>query len=107
VILSGLTHLANPDRYADPLFHLFTGGVIIGAFFMATDYVTSPTYPLGMVLFGLGCGLLTMLIRLWGGFPEGVSFAILIMNAATPLIERVTRPKKFGSKPWAEPEASK
>lgn len=107
VILSGLTHLANPDRYADPLFHIFTGGVVIGAFFMATDYVTSPTYPLGMILFGLGCGLLTMLIRLWGGFPEGVSFAILIMNAVTPLIERVTRPKKFGSKPWAEPEASK
>lgn len=107
VIMSGMTHLANPDRYMGPIFHLVTGGVIIGAFFMATDYVTSPTYPLGMVIFGLGCGLLTMIIRLWAGFPEGVSFAILIMNAFTPIIERYTRPKKYGLKPWAEPEMSK
>ena len=106
VVLAGLTHLANPARYADPIFHIFTGGIILGAFFMATDYVTSPTYPLGMIIFGLGCGLLTMIIRLWAGFPEGVSFAILIMNACVPLIERATRPKKFGQKPWAEPEAS-
>jgi electron transport complex protein RnfD len=107
ILMSGLTHLANPTRYMDPVFHIVTGGVIIGAFFMATDYVTSPTYPLGMVLFGLGCGLLTMIIRLWAGFPEGVSFAILIMNALTPIIERYTRPKKYGLKPWAEPEASR
>ncbi len=107
IIMSGLTHLANPDRYMDPIFHIVTGGVIIGAFFMATDYVTSPTYPLGMIIFGLGCGLLTMIIRLWAAFPEGVSFAILIMNAFTPIIERYTRPKKYGLKPWAEPEASK
>ncbi len=106
VILAGLTHLADPVRYMDPVFHIFTGGIIIGAFFMATDYVTSPTYPLGMIIFGLGCGLITMVIRLWAGFPEGVSFAILIMNAFVPLIERYTRPKKFGAKPWAEPEAS-
>lgn len=106
VVMAGLTHLVNPERYADPVFHIFTGGVIIGAFFMATDYVTSPTYPVGMIIFGLGCGLLTMVIRLWAGFPEGVSFAILLMNAATPLIERLTRPKKFGTKPWAEPEGS-
>ncbi len=106
IVMAGLTHLANPTRYMDPIFHLLTGGVIIGAFFMATDYVTSPTYPLGMVIFGLGCGLLTMIIRLWGGFPEGVSFAILIMNACTPIIERYTRPTRYGLKPWAEPEAS-
>ncbi len=107
VVMAGMTHLASPTRYMDPIFHLVTGGIIIGAFFMATDYVTSPTYPLGMVIFGLGCGLLTMIIRLWAGFPEGVSFAILIMNAVTPIIERYTRPKKYGLKPWAEPEASK
>jgi H+/Na+-translocating ferredoxin:NAD+ oxidoreductase subunit D len=107
VIMAGLTHLASPTRYMDPIFHLVTGGIIIGAFFMATDYVTSPTYPLGMVIFGFGCGLLTMIIRLWAAFPEGVSFAILIMNALTPIIERYTRPKKYGLKPWAEPEASK
>lgn len=107
VVMAGLTHLASPTRYMDPLFHLLTGGIIIGAFFMATDYVTSPTYPLGMVIFGFGCGLLTMVIRLWAGFPEGVSFAILLMNAVTPIIERYTRPKKYGLKPWAEPEASK
>jgi len=106
VVLASITHWVNPDRYAGPVFHLFTGGVILGAFFMATDYVTSPTYPLGMILFGLGAGILTMLIRLWGGFPEGVSFAILIMNAFTPILERYTRPKKFGLKPWAAPEAS-
>jgi len=106
VIMAGLTHLADPDRYMGPIFHLVTGGIIIGAFFMATDYVTSPTHPLGMVIFGLGCGLLTMLIRLWANFPEGVSFAILIMNAVTPIIERYTRPKKYGQKPWAEPEVS-
>jgi len=107
VVMAGMTHLASPTRYMDPIFHLVTGGIIIGAFFMATDYVTSPTYPLGMVIFGFGCGLLTMIIRLWAGFPEGVSFAILIMNAVTPIIERYTRPKKYGLKPWAEPEASK
>ena len=107
VVMAGMTHLASPTRYMDPIFHLVTGGIIIGAFFMATDYVTSPTYPLGMIIFGLGCGLLTMIIRLWAGFPEGVSFAILIMNAVTPIIERYTRPKKYGLKPWAEPEASK
>jgi electron transport complex protein RnfD len=103
-LMAGITHLVNPTRYLDPVFHILTGGVIIGAFFMATDYVTSPTYPTGKIIFGLGCGVLTMLIRLWGGFPEGVSFAILLMNAVTPLIDRVTRPVKFGAKPWAEPE---
>lgn len=80
-----------------PVFHLLTGGLILGAFFMATDYVTSPVTPLGRVLFGVGCGVFTVLIRAYGGYPEGVSYAILIMNAATPLIDRHTRPRRHGA----------
>jgi len=96
VVLAGLFWLAAPERYPDPLFHLLTGGLILGAFYMATDMVTSPVTPQGMVLFGIGCGVLTVLIRLFGGYPEGVSFAILLMNAATPLIDRYVRPRVFG-----------
>jgi len=96
VLLSGIFWLSDPARYANPLFHLFTGGVILGAFYMATDMVTSPVTNKGMIIFGAGCGVVTILIRLFGGYPEGVSFAILLMNAATPLIDRFTRPKKFG-----------
>lgn len=95
-VMGGLTHLVNPAKYADPFFHLFAGGLFIGAFFMATDYVTSPVWPLGKIIYGVGVGVLTMIIRLWGGYPEGVSFAILLMNAATPLIDRYTVPKPFG-----------
>lgn len=80
----------------DPTFHLLAGGLIIGAFFMATDYVTTPVTPRGKLFFGIGCGLLTMLIRRYGGLPEGVSYAILMMNAATPLLDRYTRPRRFG-----------
>ena len=72
------------------LFHIFAGGVMLGAFFMATDYVTTPKLPLGKLLFGIGCGFITMLIRLWGSYPEGVSFSILLMNIMTPLINRLT-----------------
>lgn len=79
-----------------PLFHVLSGGAILGACFMATDYVTSPTTAKGKLVFGVGCGLLTMCIRSGGGYPEGVSFAILIMNAVTPLINRFTQPKPFG-----------
>ena len=75
---------------------LLTGGLILGAFYMATDMVTTPVSGSGMVLFGVGCGVLTVLIRLFGGYPEGVSFAILLMNSATPLIDRYFRPKTFG-----------
>lgn len=74
----------------DPLFHLLAGGVVLGACFMATDYVTSPTLPLGQLIFAVGCGLITMAIRLYGNFPEGVSFAILFMNILTPQIERIS-----------------
>ncbi len=96
-IFAGIFWLIDPVRYADPLFHILTGGIMLGAFFMATDYVTSPMTGKGMVIFGIGCGLITMIIRMWGGYPEGVSFAILLMNAATPIIDRYTVPKKFGS----------
>lgn len=75
---------------------VLTGGLLLGAFFMATDYVTTPTTPAGQFIFGIGCGLLTFAIRLFGGYPEGVSFSILLMNLVTPLIDRYTIPKKFG-----------
>jgi len=80
----------------DPIFHLLTGGLMLGAFFMATDYVTTPVTPKGRLFFGIGCGLLTMLIRRYGGFPEGVCYSILLMNLATPLLDRWTVPKRFG-----------
>jgi electron transport complex protein RnfD len=82
----------------DPLVHLLSGGMILGAFFMATDYVTSPSIKKGQIIFGIGCGFLTMLIRLKGGYPEGVMFAILIMNCFTPLIDRGFKAKVFGAK---------
>ncbi len=96
VVITGIAHLAAPERYLSPLFHVLAGGLILGAFFMATDMVTSPVTRKGMLIFGIGCGVLTSVIRLWGGYPEGVSFAILLMNAVTPLIDRYTKPKVFG-----------
>ena len=83
-------------HYPDPIFHLVTGGLVIGAFFMATDMVTSPISIKGQIIFGLGCGLLTYLIRTWSGYPEGVSFAVVIMNAIVPLIDQYTRPTAYG-----------
>jgi len=82
----------------DWLYHVLGGGLFLGAFFMATDMVTTPLTKKGMLIFGFGCGLLTAIIRLWGGYPEGVSYSILLMNGATPLIDRFTRPKGFGVK---------
>jgi electron transport complex protein RnfD len=82
---------------ADVLFSILAGGVILGAFFMATDYVTSPLTRKGQLIFGFGCGLLTFVIRKWGGYPEGVSFAILMMNAAVPLLDRFCRPRVYGT----------
>ncbi len=93
LILPG--HKINPINYM--LFHLFSGGLILGAFFMATDYVTSPITHKGRLIFGIGCGILTVLIRLWGGYPEGVCYSILLMNVATPLIDRLTLPRPFGT----------
>ena len=81
---------------SDPITHVLSGGLILGAFFMATDYVTTPYTKTGQIVFGIGCGLLTSVIRLWGGYPEGVSYSILLMNVAAPLIDRFTAPKPFG-----------
>ena len=82
----------------DWLFHILSGGLILGAFFMATDYVTSPLTRKGQIIFGIGCGLITAIIRLWGGYPEGASYAILMMNAFAPLIDRYIRPRIYGTK---------
>ena len=82
---------------ADLLFSLIVGGLVLGAFFMATDYVTSPLTRKGQLIFGFGCGVLTFVIRKWGGYPEGVSFAILMMNAAVPLLDRFCRPRIYGT----------
>lgn len=95
-LFAGVLWLVDPTRFADPLFHILTGGLMLGAFFMATDMVTSPMTPKGMLLFGFGCGLITILIRSFGAYPEGVSFAILIMNAFVPLINKGFKPKRFG-----------
>ncbi len=95
-IFSGILWLISPDKYADPVFHLLTGGVLLGTIFMATDMVTSPMTFKGMFIFGAGIGILTILIRVFGAYPEGVSFAILIMNGFVPLINRVTKPARFG-----------
>lgn len=93
---AALAHGLAPGHYLPPLVHVLTGGVVLAAFFIATDYVTSPSTPLGQWGFGLGCGLLTWIIRTWGAYPEGVAFAVLLMNAATPLIDRATRPRIYG-----------
>ena len=94
-VFAGIFWLADPSQFANPLFHMVTGGMLLGACFMATDMVTSPTSKWGMIVFGAGCGLITMIIRLWGAYPEGVSFSILIMNALVPLIDKAFKPKRF------------
>lgn len=95
-VFGGILHLASPEQYACPTFHILTGGALLGAIFMATDYVTSPMSHKGMLIYGFGIGLLTMLIRTFGAYPEGMSFAILIMNIVTPLINTYCKPKRFG-----------
>ncbi|NMC42247.1 MAG: RnfABCDGE type electron transport complex subunit D [Bacteroidales bacterium] len=95
-IFTGILWLINPSVYADPLFHLLTGGVMLGAVFMATDYVTSPMVPKAMIIYGIGIGILTVVIRIFGSYPEGVSFAILIMNAFVPLMNAYIKPRRFG-----------
>ncbi len=97
-IFTGILYLADPDIYASPLVHLLTGGLLLGAIFMATDYVTSPMSKPGMLIYGAGIGIITVVIRVFGAYPEGVSFAILIMNAFTPLINAYIKPKAFGEK---------
>jgi Na+-translocating ferredoxin:NAD+ oxidoreductase subunit D len=95
--LSGLLWVINPERYADPLFMLFSGGLMLGAVYMATDMVTSPVTRAGAWIFGAGIGALVVLIRTWGGLPEGVMYAILLMNALVPFINRATKPRVFGT----------
>jgi len=89
-------NLINGNHYAGPMVHLLSGGLMLGAFFIVTDPVTSPNTVLGQFIFGLGCGLLTWIIRTWGGYPEGVAFAVLLMNAATPLIDQYIKPRIYG-----------
>ncbi len=95
IVFSGILNLADPAQFAGPVFHLFTGGLMLGAIFMATDYVTSPMTHTGMLIYGVGIGLLTVIIRVFGAYPEGMSFAILIMNGFTPLINRYCKPRRF------------
>jgi electron transport complex protein RnfD len=97
-VFTGIFWLVDPSANADPLFHLLTGGLMLGAIFMATDYVTSPMLKTGAVIYAAGIGIITCLIRKWGSFPEGISFAILIMNAVVPLINMYVKPKRFGKK---------
>ncbi|HRU20375.1 MAG TPA: RnfABCDGE type electron transport complex subunit D, partial [Kiritimatiellia bacterium] len=105
LVYAGILHAVSPAASLPPHVHLLSGGLLLGAFFMATDMVTSPLTRRGMLIFGAGCGLLTMLIRTvkTGAYPEGVSFAILIMNAFTPLINRATRNRVFGTQPHPKP----
>ncbi len=95
-VFAGVMNLINPEAYASPLAHLFTGGLMLGAIFMATDYVTSPMTHKGMIIYGISIGFLTVVIRNFGAYPEGMSFAIFIMNAFTPLINTYCKPKRFG-----------
>lgn len=96
-LLTFLFPVSEMGRFSYMLYSLLSGGVLLGAFFMATDYVTSPISHKGQLIMGIGCGLLTFVIRRFGGYPEGVSYSILLMNVATPLIDKYTRPRKFGA----------
>ncbi|EHQ52825.1 MULTISPECIES: electron transport complex subunit RsxD [Ectothiorhodospira] len=95
-LLSGLFWLINPETYASPLFHVFSGAAILGAFFIATDPVSASTTPRGRLIFGAGVGALVFVIRTWGGYAEGVAFAVLLMNMMVPLIDHYTQPRVFG-----------
>ncbi len=102
-LLASIFHLINPDLYLDPVTHLLSGAAILGAFFIATDLVTSPVSVRGQLLFGAGCGLFVYVIRTWAGYPEGVGFAILLMNACTPLIDHYFKPRIYGRNRKGEP----
>ena len=96
LVFSGIFWIIDPTHYVNPIFHLLTGGMMLGAIFMATDMVSSPMSRKAQLIFGIGIGLLTVIIRVWGAYPEGMSFAILLMNAVTPLLNNVFKPKRFG-----------
>ena len=95
-VFSGLMWLCDSTHYVNPIYELLTGGLLLGAIFMATDYVTSPMSSKGQIIYGVCIGILTVCIRNWGAYPEGMSFAILIMNAFTPLINTYVKPKRYG-----------
>lgn len=95
-VIAGLFWVIDPDQFASPAFHVFSGAAIIGAFFIATDPVSGATTPLGRILFGVGIGVLTYVIRTWGGYPDGVAFAVLLMNMVAPTLDHYTRPRIFG-----------
>lgn len=97
-VMTGIFWVIDPESYASPLIHILSGGALLGAFFMATDLVTSPMTKKGMIIFAIGIAVITVVIRLFGAYPEGVSFAILIMNAFVPLINTYFKPRRFGSK---------
>ncbi len=94
---TGIFWLINPEAFASPIIHILSGGALLGAFFMATDLVTSPMTKKGMIVFAIGIAVITVVIRLYGAYPEGISFAILIMNAFVPLINTYFKPRRFGS----------
>lgn len=97
-IMTSVFWLIDPEHYASPIIHILSGGAVLGAFYMATDLVTSPMTKKGMIIFAIGIGIITIVIRLFGAYPEGISFAILIMNAFVPLINKYFKPRRFGSK---------
>ena len=96
-VMTGIFWLVDPEQYANPLIHVLSGGAILGAFYMATDLVTSPMTKKGMIIFAIGIGAITVVIRLFGAYPEGISFAIIIMNAFVPLINTYFKPRRFGN----------
>ncbi|MEY4591549.1 MAG: hypothetical protein RIR18_444 [Pseudomonadota bacterium] len=93
---AAIMHTIDPLRYLDMTSHVFSGAAMLGAFYIATDYVTSPNAPRGQLIFGFGCGVLTYVIRTWAGYPEGVAFAVLLMNAVTPIIDTYFKPRIYG-----------
>jgi electron transport complex protein RnfD len=95
-LFTGILWLADPSKNASPVFHILTGGIMLGAIYMATDLVTSPMTKTGMFIYAVGIGIVTVVIRVYGAYPEGVSFAILIMNAFVPLINKYIKPRRFG-----------
>ena len=97
-IIAGAFWIINPEMYVNPMYHLLTGGLMLGAIYMATDMVSSPMTPKAQIIYGIGIGIITISIRLFGAYPEGISFAILIMNAFTPLLNNYIKPKRFGGK---------
>ncbi len=98
-VFTGILWLVNPEENPDPMFHLLSGGLMLGAIYMATDFVTSPMNVRGMWIYGVMIGIITVIIRVFGSYPEGVQFAILIMNAFTPLINKYVKPRRFGERP--------